>query len=37
MGLNAGTPGAFQSKLIGSSSTITSMKPRLNLIYTKIK
>jgi hypothetical protein len=37
MGLNAGTPGAYQSLLIGSSSSLTSMKPRLNLIYTKIK
>jgi hypothetical protein len=37
MGLNAGTPGAYQSVIRGSSSSVTSMKPKLNLIYTKIK
>lgn len=37
MGLNAGTPGAYQSLLRGSSSLFTTMKPKLNLIYTKIK
>jgi hypothetical protein len=37
MGLNEGTPGAYQSVIRGSSSLITPMKPKLNLIYTKIK
>lgn len=37
MGLNMGTPAAYQSQIRGSGSLVTVMKPRLNLIYTKIK
>lgn len=37
MGLNTGKPASFQSVLKGSGSSVAVLKPKLNLIYTKIK